>query len=97
MHLTSKRGGGLLRRAKNPKLMQGNPAKLGKRAAEVVDDTGMGKGFLKSREWEGNVREQKTDFPYDTTGALRVILGPGAMARWKLKQVRSCVAWCMTC
>jgi len=75
--------------AKNPKLMQGDPTKLGQRVVEVVDDNELGKGLLDSRSCKESevlpVGEVETEFPYDTKGALRVILGPDSLAKWKEK------------
>ena len=71
--------------AKNPKLMQGDPGKLGQRVVEVVDDSGLGKGLLSSRSPKDAELLHNTDFPYETKGALRVILGPDALAKWKEK------------
>ena len=75
--------------AKNPKLMQGDPAKLGQRVVEVVDSFGLGRGLLTSRSCPASDvlqdGEIETEFPYDTKGALRVILGPDSLAKWKEK------------
>lgn len=75
--------------AKNPRLMQGDPAKLGQRVVEVVGNFGLGKDLLAARSCDpGEVLqngEVEKEFPYDTKGALRVILGPDSLAKWKEK------------